>query len=156
MPIKRPENQIWFVFNRLPGGNLTAMHVEDATVKRRIGEDITEVLHTAAEQLAGVKKGKEVAIYVIDPATGEGKLTKNEVIVYEGPGKSDLWRNPRAGNVALDWAVKHGAAPIPRKADQKGDDPKTYEYDKRIIKLEGRMDEQDKKLDRILEAVSTK
>lgn len=156
MPIPRPENQIWFVFNRLPSGNLTCQHVEDIVRNKKVGDNIEAVTILAQDQLAAIKKQKEVAIYIIDPQTGQGKLTKNEVIVYDGPGRDMLWKNPRAANVAIEWAKKKGAAPIPSSPDQKGTDPKTYEYDKRIKKIEDRLDAQDDKLDKILAAVGTK
>lgn len=155
MPLPRPENQIWFVFNRLPSGNLTAQHVEDIVRNKKEGESTVKVTILAKDQLEAIKKQKEVAIYIIDPATGVGKLTKNEVIIYDGPGKEMLWNNPRAANVALDWAVKKGAAPLATKSGVKGA-PAEYEYSERMKKLEDRQDAQDKKLDKILEAVGKK
>lgn len=156
MPIPRPENQIWFVFNRLPGGQLTAQHVEDIEKNKKVGDDTVRVSITSADQVASIKKQKEVAIYIVDPATGRGSLTKNEVIVYDGPGKEMLWKNPRAANVAIEWAIKKGARPIPVSKDSKGDDPKTYEYDKRIGALEGDVREVKDTLKQILEAVGSK
>ena len=66
------------------------------------------------------------------------------------PIQRPAWLN---GNV-IEWAKNQGLEPIRVAADQKGTDPKSYEYDKRIGSLEGRMDEQDKKLDQILAAVA--
>jgi hypothetical protein len=156
MPIQRAENQIWAVYSHLPGGQLVAIHFEDIKKNKKVGENIEEVFITAKEQLEGFRKAPHVALCMKDPATGEKKLTKNEVFVYDGPGASDLWRNKRAGNVVIDYAKKKGIVPIAASKDQKGDDPKTYEYDKRIVAIETRIDEQDKKLDRILEAVGRK
>ena len=156
MPIKRPENQLWSCYNHLPGGNITAIHFEDITRNKKIGENVEEVFITAKDQLLGFKKAPYVALCIQDPVTGEKRITKNELFVYDGPGASDLWRNKRAANVVIDYAKKKGVVPIQAGQDQKGTDPKTYEYDKRIIKLETRIDEQDKKLDKILEVVGSK
>lgn len=156
MSLPRPENQIWFVFNRLPGGQLTAQHVEDIVRNKKENDGTVKVTILAKDQVESIKKQKEVAIYIIDPLTKIGKLTKNEIIIYDGPGKEMLWNNPRAANVALDWARSKGAAPIPTKGSAKGDDPKTYQYNERIEKLENRIDEQDRKLDQILAAVGKK
>lgn len=154
MPIKRPENQLWCLYSHLPGGQMVAIHFEDITRNKKVGENIEEVFITAKEQMLGFKKAPYVALCIQDPVTGEKKITKNELFVYDGPGASDLWRNKRAANVVIDYAKKKGIVPMPGSKDQKGDDPKTYEYNERITKLEGRIDDQDKKLDKILKAVS--
>lgn len=156
MPIKRPENQIWCIYNHLPGGQLVAIHFEDIEKDRKEGETTKRVLITAKDQMIAFKKAPNVALYVIDPATGIGKLTKNELFMYDGPDAINLWQNRRAANVVIDYAKKKGIAPIPGKSDQKGDDPKTYEYDKRITALEQGQRSLDQKLDKVLEAVGAK
>lgn len=138
---------IWVSFNKIPGGQVCTQHFYDLEGEKRQGEGEVHVEITAAEQVAAFKRQDDVCVNV------NGKITKNEVLVWTG---EDLSRNPNAALVVTEWAIKQGLAPIRAAADQKGDDPKTYEYDKRINALEGRIDAQDKKLDSILEAVGAK
>ena len=67
-----------------------------------------------------------------------------------------LYRKKRAANIILAWAYKKGIAPIMASKDQKGTDPKTYEYNKRIEALEGDVKEIKDGMDKILAAISKK
>ena len=104
MPIPPPQNRIWFVFNRMPGGQMTAMHLEDDIRVRKVGDSQEEIIFTSKDQLNAFKKGKEVMLNI------GGKILKNDVLVYGGSAISV--RNKRAANVALDWARSTGMLPI--------------------------------------------
>lgn len=118
---------LWAAFCALPGGQICVQHFTDTVRKHKTGDNTTEdILFTAAKLVEGFKK-QDVCVNI------KGKITKNEVLVYNGEDLSD---NPRAANVVIEWAKAQGLEPIAGSADQKGQDPKTYEYDKRIVKLE--------------------
>ena len=153
MPIKQPENPIWAVYSHLPGGQLVAVHFEDIVRIKKVGDGQEEIRLTSKEQLEAFKRSPQVALYLVEK-NGQGKLIKNEMLVYSGDPIH--WKNPRVANLVLDWARAKGAAPVPGAPTAKGDSPKTYEYDRRIKSIEDRIDSQDKKLDEILQAISVK
>lgn len=121
-------NQIWLAFNYLPGGHIVAQHFEDLEGHKKQGESEYEVKVSAKEQVEAFKKQDNVALFV------KGVIKKNEVLIFTG---GNLSRNPKAAEVVINWAMEQGMQPIRATADQKGDQLKTYEYDKRIVKLEG-------------------
>ena len=143
--VQKKVNQIWALYNHMPGGNIVAIHFEDIVRKRRDGNRESEQLITAKDQIDSFKKSPQVALNI------RGKIVKNEMLVYQGTG--DLLGNPNAADVAIDWAIQQGMQPIVSPS-AKGDQPKTYEYDARMKKIEDRQDDMDGKLDKILEAVS--
>lgn len=140
-------NQIWLAFNYMPGGQIVAQHFEDLEGQKKIGDSEHEVKVSAKEQVESFKKQDNVTLFV------KGVLKKNEVLIYSGPS---LLRNPRAAEVVINWAKEQGMQPIRATADQKGTDPKTYEYDKRIGALEGDVKEIKDGMVKILEAVGGK
>lgn len=138
--------QLWCVYNHLPGGHIVAIHFEDLTRKMKDGESTKEVLFTADDQLKAFKRSPQVALKM------KGKLTKNEAIVYVGT--ENLRTKPNAADIVIAWAVQQGVEPILAPADQKGAEPKTYEYDKRITSLEDGQKSMNEKLDRLLAATT--
>ena len=142
------KNQVWAAFNHLPGGQVGTVHFEDVVRTKKVGDSQQDILFTSREQLESFKKQDNVGLNV------GGKVVKHEVLVYDG---GDLSDNPDAAIVVTEWAMnKKGLQPIRASSDQRGDSPKTYEYDKRISALEGKVDSIDSKLDKILEAAQAK
>ena len=145
-------NDVYVAFNYMPGGQISVQHFVDDQRKRRVGEQVEEILIKAADAAKDFKKSEFVALNI------NGKIVKNEVLVYDGP---PLGNNPRAQQIVKDWAISKGLQPIrPPESQAKG---MPYQYEKRIDTLEARQDKTDKKidnvsekLDKVLEAVSVK
>lgn len=140
-------NQIWVAFNYMPGGHIVVQHFEDLEGQKKMGESEIEVKVTAKEQVESFKKQENVALNV------KGVLKKNDVLIYPG---ASLRSNPKAAEVVIDWAKEQGLKPVMASADQKGDQTKTYEYDKRISALEGDVKDIKDGMSKILEAVAPK
>lgn len=139
--------QIWVAFNYLPGGQIVVQHFEDLEGQKKIGDNEVDVKVSAKEQVESFKKQDNVALNL------KGNLKRNEVLIYAG---GDISRNPKAAEVVINWAREQGVQPIKISADQKGDDPKTYEYDKRIGALETDIAGLKEGMAKILEAVGPK
>lgn len=145
-------NQIWAVYNHLPGGHMVAIHFEEYTRQKRMGNDMTkDVVFTSEEQVKGFEKSDFVALNL------KGQILRNKILVYAGSDK-DLSRNPKAADVVLEWARQQGVEPIYTKNDKavKVDDSRMDAVEQRVIKLESKLDDQDKTLNEILKAVSVK
>lgn len=140
-------NQIWIAFNYLPGGHIVAQHFEDLEGQKKVGEGEIDVAISAKQQVESFKKQDNVALLI------KGVLKKNDVLIYPGPS---LKTNHKAAEVVINWAKEQGLEPIRPTADQKGDQAKTYEYDKRISALEAGQKETNDKLDKVLEALTKK
>lgn len=138
-------NQIWVAFNKTPGGQICVQHFEDLEGDKKQGENEVHVEVSAEEQVKSFKLQDDVCVNV------NGVIKLHEVLTH--PHDPSLQRNKNAADVVIEWAKKQGLKPIQATADQKGTDPKTYEYDKRISSLEGDVKEIKGSLDKILEAV---
>lgn len=147
MPIKQPENQLWAVYNHMPGGQMVAIHFEDVTRTKKVGEGTQTVLFTGKDQLEAFKKSPQVALFL------GGKLTKNEMLVYDGDTRN-MWKDPKCASKVLAWATSKGMKNVPGAPSGKGDQPKTYEYDQRIGALEEASRKQQVMLEEILARVS--
>ena len=139
--------QIWVAFNYLPGGHIVAQHFEDLEGQKKVGDNEVDVEISAKSQVESFKLQPNVAVNI------KGTIKKNEVLIFSG---GDLSRNPKAAEVVINWAKQQGLEPIRASADQKGDDPKVYEYDKRISMLEGDVKDIKDGMAKILEAVGKK
>ena len=120
--------QIWVSYNGMPGGNICVRHFEDVVRQRKQGDQNVDVKFKAEELLEGFKKEPGVKVNI------KGKITNNEVLIYKG---DSLEGDPQAADKVIAWAIAQGMEPIRASQDQKGDQPKTYEFDKRITSLEG-------------------
>lgn len=140
-------NQIWIAFNYMPGGHIVVQHFEDLEGQKKIGENAIDVKISAKEQVEAFKKQDNVTLFL------KGVLKRNEVLIYSG---GSLLNNPKAAEVVINWALEQGLQPIRPSPDQKGTDPKTYEYDKRISALEDGQKTTNEKLDKVLDALAAK
>lgn len=138
-------NQIWIAFNYMPGGHIVVQHFEDLEGQKKIGDGAVDVKVSAKEQVDAFKKQDNVTLFL------KGVLKRNEVLIYNG---GNLSNNPKAAEVVINWALEQGLQAIRPSADQKGTDPKTYEYDKRISALENGQKETNDKLDKVLDALA--
>lgn len=137
MPPK--ENMIWIAYNHMPGGQIVVMWFADIVRHRKLGGDATqEVKFPSSDQLTEFKKGAQVATNV------KGKLTRNQVLVYNGPS---LGADPKANSKVIAWAIEQGLEPIITKAEK---DASPAEISKRVAALEGGMEDVQKTQGRIL------
>ena|SRR3990167_11165693 len=136
--IKAPLNQIWAIYNHLPGGHMVAIHFEDIHRKQHQGNQIKTVLITAKEQVDSFKKADQVALNV------NGKIVKNEVIIYQGP---TLEGDPKAADKVIAYALAKGMLPI-LGAAQKAAIAAT---DGRVAQLEGEVAGLRRELTQVLE-----
>ena len=140
------ENQIWVAYNHVPGGQIGTAHFEDIYRDKKEGDTVKQIFISSKDQLATFKNTESVALKM------KGKdAIKNQVRVYTG-GRN-LTREPKAAEIVTAWAIEQGLEPI--RAPKSQEDAKPYEHDKRITVIEGRLDGQDVKLDKILETLET-
>lgn len=137
---------LWAAFCALPGGQIVVQHFTDTVREHKTGDNTTEKIIFTAEKLVEGFKKQDVCVNI------RGKITKNEVLVYSG---EDITDNPRAANIVIEWAKGQGLEPIAASADQRGQDPKAYEYDKRIGRLETDVAGMKDDIAKILDAVTS-
>ena len=127
-------NDIYVAFNYMPGGQIATQHFVDEVKKRKNGDLVEEIHISAVDAARDFKKSQFVALNL------DGKLVKNEVLVYDGPS---LGNNPRAQQMVKDWAIAKGLQPVKPPESQAKAMP--YQHEKRIDRLEERQDKTDKK-----------
>lgn len=151
MPVKQPENNIWTVYNHLPGGQIVAIHFQDVVRTKKLGDSTQEIRISSKESMEAFKRGPQVALYIVDKG-GNGKLVKNEMLIYKGETLD--WKDPKAASKVIEWARTQGVAPIPSASSSK--EAKTYEYTERMERMEKRQNGFEDKLDRVLSLLEKK
>ena len=104
----RPLNQVWCIYNHLPGGQVVAIHFEDIYRNQKQGEGTMEVLISSKAQVEGFKQSPQVALNIM------GKISPREVLQYQGPS---LEGNPKAAKIVIEWARERGIQPIRTAAE---------------------------------------
>ena len=148
--------RIWITYNHVPGGQIVAMHFETVTRERKTGDSTTEKkVITPEEQVRGWEKSDCVALNV------KGQIVKNKILTYAGPELDD--DDLHAADRVIAWAQQMGLEPIYTPKEKTAVAQAAPEQTRRIDNLETRIgsieqkqDESDKKIDKILDAVTAK
>lgn len=104
--IKHALNQIWAVYNHLPGGHVVAIHFEDIRRGKKVGDRTEQILISAKSQLEGFKNSPQVSLNI------NGRVVAREMLVYDGADKGQLQDKPNAADIVLAWAKERGVQPI--------------------------------------------